>query len=81
MDLNDPTHAEIVHLIQWLVGLLVAFGVAFVGIWQHIDKKKEHKLDEKFKNNDDDHRAIHHKIDNVRDKVEDIWKHLVSKDR
>ena len=75
----DPEHAEIVHIIQWVVGALVAAGVAFVGIWQHNDKKREHKIDELRRNNDDDHRQIHHKIDNVRDKVEDIWKHLVSK--
>ena len=38
------------------------------------------KIDTLAETNGNEHSAIHRKIDTVRDKIEDIWKHLVHRD-
>jgi hypothetical protein len=61
---------------------LTGFGtalIAFLGIWWRVESKQDKKIQSLQEINSHQHEMIHGKIDKVRDKVEDIWKHLVSR--
>ena len=77
----DPTHAEIMELIYWILGGVGAIAAVFVGIWWKVESKQDRQVRHLQEANSHDHDQLHGKIDKVRDKVEDIWKHLVKDKR
>jgi len=69
---------------MWLIGLAVTAGIAFLGIWWHVEAKQDRALCSLRKEraadaikNDKSHQIIHEKVDDVRDKIEAIWIHLL----
>jgi hypothetical protein len=63
--------------LRWILSFLVAFASLASLIWWRVESTQNRKIDDLSERNHEDHGHLHKKIDNVRDKVEDIWKELV----
>lgn len=73
----DPSHREIMDFIMWVVGGAGVVCVVVLGFWWKVESGQNKKIAEMQQHNAHQHELIHGKIDKVRDKVEEIWKHLV----
>jgi hypothetical protein len=65
--------------VKWILGVIGAVAGIFLMIWWRVESKQDSKIDELKRDNGQEHQTLHKKVDKVRDKVEDIWKHLVEK--
>ena len=65
--------------IRWILGSLGGIAAAMLGIWWRVESRQDKKIDDLSETNGKDHEILHKKIDKLRDKVEDIWKHLVER--
>jgi hypothetical protein len=63
---------------MWYLGLLVPIILAFIGIWWKVESRQDRAICALRKENKTDHGNLHDKIDETRDMVTDLWKHLVS---
>lgn len=63
--------------LRWILSFMMAFATLASIVWWRVESLQNKKIDDLTKNNHVDHGHLHKKIDNVRDKVEDIWKELV----
>lgn len=75
-------------LMKWILGGLGTFAVLLFGYWWKVEERQDKKIDALGVKNDLAHRRLHTKIDatqaeltrqhmQLRDKIEDIWKHVV----
>jgi hypothetical protein len=73
-------HTQIMELIYWGLGAAGAIAAAFLGIWWRVESNQDKRVKDLAQQNSHQHDQLHGKIDKVRDKVEEIWKHLVKND-
>jgi hypothetical protein len=66
--------------IRWILGVIGSIAAVFLMVWWRVESRQDQKIDEMKRDNGNEHETLHRKVDKVRDKVEEIWKHLV-KDR
>ena len=68
-----------IHL--WTIGvvitLVITLATGFVTLWWKVESKQDRALCALRKENDNSHGVLHEKIDDVRDKIESIWIHMV----
>ena len=66
---------------MWTIGivvtLVIVLATAFVTLWWRVESKQDRALCALRKANDTSHGVLHEKIDDVRDKIEAIWIHMV----
>jgi hypothetical protein len=70
------------QILEFMYWALTGFGtalIAFLGIWWKVESGQNTKIQKLQDMNSHQHEMIHGKIDKVRDKVEEIWKHLVKR--
>jgi hypothetical protein len=70
--------------VMWLIGLAVTVAAGFLTIWWRVEAKQDRALcalrkehNDSRKENNAEHGTLHEKVDDVRDKIEAIWIHLV----
>jgi uroporphyrinogen-III decarboxylase len=63
--------------VRWILGFLGSFAIVASTIWWKVESKQDKKIDDLKTCNSKDHDLLHRKIDKTRDKLEEIWKHLV----
>lgn len=74
--------------VQWVIGIVVIILLAmisgFIRWWYCIESRQDEKLDKLDEENSKAHGEMHRKMDEqhskIRDKLEDIWKHLLRRD-
>ena len=75
--------ADVFHILTWVLGAIGALLVFLFGIWWKIESRQDQKIDESSRQNGKEHKDLHDKIDSnhhsIRDRLDNIWKHL-SKD-
>ena len=68
------------HMLTWILGSIGALLVFLFGIWWKIESRQDRKIDESSKQNGKEHKELHDKIDSnhhsIRDRLDNIWKHL-----
>ena len=71
---------DVFRILTWVLGALGALFVFMFGIWWKIENRQDQKIDESSKQNGKEHRDLHDKIDSnhhsIRDRLDNIWKHL-----
>ena len=75
----DPSHQNIIDFIMWALGGAGVAVTLILGFWWKVESGQNRKIKELQDMNSHQHELIHGKIDKVRDKVEEIWKHLVKR--
>jgi hypothetical protein len=77
-----------IELWQWIVmGVAGPILVAMLRIWWHVEQQQTKEIDSLRKSNQDDHMKMRREMADtkqmlidqhltVRDKIEDVWKHL-----
>lgn len=75
---------DIFGIIVWVMGAMGALLTFLFGLWWKIESRQDKKIDSLQVVNGKDHRDLHDKIDSnhhaIRDRLDNIWKHLSSKD-
>jgi type VI protein secretion system component VasK len=76
---------EKARLVEWVIYGGVPLLLFFVGLWWRIDARREKAVKEWKSQNEEQHEAIRQSMDDkhqsIRDKIEEIWKHLTGQDR
>ena len=74
--MDEPT----IHILGWLLGAAGAVLAFVVGIWWRVEQRQDHKIDTLSSTNGKEHRDLHDKIDSnhhaIRDRLDNIWKHM-----
>ena len=74
--MNDVT----IHVIGWVLAGLGACLSLAVGVWWRVESRQDRKIDGLSQINGKEHRDLHDKIDanhhSIRDKLDNIWKHI-----
>ena len=74
---------DVFHVLTRVLGAIGALLVFLFGIWWKIESRQDQKIDESSKQNAQEHKELRDKIDSnhhsIRDRLDNIWKHL-SKD-
>ena len=73
-----------IQIIIWVLGSIGAIGVFMFGIWWKIESRQDRKIDESAEKNGREHKELHDKIDSnhhsIRDRLDNIWKHISRRD-
>ena len=75
---------EFIHIMTWVLGALGALFVFLFGIWWKIENRQDRKIDKIAESNGKEHKELHDKIDtnhhSIRDRLDNIWKHVSRND-
>ena len=70
---------------MWLIGIVITVVVIFVSgfltVWWRVESRQDKALCALRNENDKSHGILHEKVDDVRDKIEAIWIHMVKEGR
>ena len=71
---------NILVIITWVLGGLGALLIFLFGLWWKIEARQDAKIDSLHVTNGKEHRDLHDKIDSnhhaLRDRLDNIWKHI-----
>ena len=72
--------ADLFRILTWVLGALGALLIFLFGIWWKIENRQDRKIDDSSSINRKEHQELHDKIDNchhsIRDRLDNIWKHM-----
>ncbi len=71
-------------VLVWVLGMLGTLFTFLFGIWWKVENRQDKKIDNMSEQNGKEHREIHQKIDGqhhaIRDRLDNIWKHMRKQD-
>ena len=74
--MDEPT----VHMLGWALGAIGAVLAFIVSIWLRIEHRQDQKIDDLAQSNGKEHQDLHSKIESnhhaIRDRLDNIWKHM-----
>lgn len=79
------TIEQLFQILSWVLGALGAVFIFLFGIWWKIEARQDKKIDTLIAVNGKEHRDLYRTMDQqhhaIRDKLDNIWKHISKHDK